>query len=770
MNSYSFDKLHDKEFEALSVDLLSGEHKVRYERFKPGKDQGVDGRWFATPKHEVIVQCKHWAGSGFQALLKHMATAELQKIILLRPARYILITSVPLTRANKTALSDALAPFVLSPSDIFGAEDLNDLIGRHPSVERSHYKLWLSGSGVLQNLLNNAIVGRSRDQLQRITENAYIYAVTTEYSKALRHLEKSQVLILSGEPGIGKTTLARQLIIEHVSAGYQLLVMEEDVSEVEAAYVENDKQLFYFDDFLGRTFLEALKAKQDSHIVNFIKRVSRDRSKRFILTSRTNILNQGKVLSDLLQENANDNRTYELRIGALSDMDKANILYNQLWYSGLSGDFVDEIYFNKRYSKIISHKNFNPRLIAFIIDTEKVASYSADKYWDFIKNTLQNPEAVWSHFFSAQMSQENRDLTILTVLNGRRICEGDLRSAFFALPRSESKNTGLIDHQFRTSVKQCTGSVLDRQIEIPITLKNDLDTQTVAIVSDEQTFYSLFNPSIADFVHGYMQRSPLWSYYFEALRTTSALQYLEQICSQPFLGDAEYYLVLNNLGRLEGDRHAKDAYSLKLAGMIGTNSELRVLHRLFLREVLLETEKQTIFEACADFLALFVSSNQILLDEENRDLTNRLIDNLSECPMPISEHLLISDVIDSLRWMGAEAAAEGMIELVLNEWKYSVDDVIQPHELLSNFFEINDLTDAYSLLADEIKSHLASSGIDIASWEADEIAHLVDVHSIVEGNIDNAQNEPWFDDHFRFSSPGVSGVSDVDDLFDRSSR
>ena len=60
------------------------------------------------------------------------------------------------------------------------------------------------------------------------------------------------------------------------------------------------KQIFYFDDFLGSNFLSIFQSKEDSHIINFMRRVARDKNKRFILTTRTNILSQGKKLSEKL--------------------------------------------------------------------------------------------------------------------------------------------------------------------------------------------------------------------------------------------------------------------------------------------------------------------------------------------------------------------------------------------------------------------------------------------------------------------------------------
>ena len=46
MQDYDFTALNDKEFENITIDLLSIKLGVQIERFKAGKDGGVDGRVF----------------------------------------------------------------------------------------------------------------------------------------------------------------------------------------------------------------------------------------------------------------------------------------------------------------------------------------------------------------------------------------------------------------------------------------------------------------------------------------------------------------------------------------------------------------------------------------------------------------------------------------------------------------------------------------------------------------------------------------------------
>ena len=258
----------------------------------------------------------------------------------LAPARYVLAVSHPLSRRDKAQIAAALQPFVHSPSDVVGREDLNDLLSIHGSVELRHYKLWINSSNVLQHLLNKPIQDRSAFQMREIQESARLYVPTENHELALSKLEELGTVIITGPAGIGKTTLAEQLALFYYSQGFSFVQISEEIREAEAEYKESEQQLFYFDDFLGRNYLEALSGHEGAHIVNFMKRIFRDKRKRFILTSRTTILNQGKVLIDVLQNSNLERSEFEVSFALFSEMDKAKILYNHIWHSELQEEYV----------------------------------------------------------------------------------------------------------------------------------------------------------------------------------------------------------------------------------------------------------------------------------------------------------------------------------------------------------------------------------------------------------------------------------------------
>lgn len=299
MSDYDFGTLNDKEFEVLANDILSQREGAPVDRFKPGKDGGIDGRFFTVNGNDVIIQSKHWIKSGISALINRLQKDELEKIKKINPSRYILVTSLPLSKTNKETIKTSLSPYILSEHDILGKDNLNDIISQNPDIEQKHYKLWISSSNVLQIILNSALTGRSEAKCEEITESARLYVTTNNHFKALELLEMVHSAVITGEAGVGKTSLADQLAHHYIAHGFVLCVIEDDITEAEAVFKKGKKQVFYFDDFLGRNYITALQGHQDTHILNFLDRVSRDNSKRFILTSRTTVLNQGKALSDL---------------------------------------------------------------------------------------------------------------------------------------------------------------------------------------------------------------------------------------------------------------------------------------------------------------------------------------------------------------------------------------------------------------------------------------------------------------------------------------
>jgi cell division FtsZ-interacting protein ZapD len=229
MPDYDFTAcLSPLDFELLSKDLLEAEIGIQLENFSEGRDKGIDLRYapirgtrrqvfnlasmnMQREPPTLIVQCKRY--SEFSDLKSTLKNKELAKIQDLKPTRYVLTTSVSLSPQQSKEIKSLLSPFVQSTGDIYGRERLNSLLAKHPEIERRHIKLWVASAGVLDSIINAKIHLVSREEVERTLAAAKIYVQNTSFEEALAILKKHRVCIISGLPGIGKTTLARMLLL-----------------------------------------------------------------------------------------------------------------------------------------------------------------------------------------------------------------------------------------------------------------------------------------------------------------------------------------------------------------------------------------------------------------------------------------------------------------------------------------------------------------------------------------------------------------------------
>jgi adenylate kinase family enzyme len=747
MSQYDFKTLNDKEFESLCTDLLGKVVGKRFERFKSGKDAGVDGRFFMLDRQEGILQCKHWANTPVRELVRRLALVEKPKLDRLKPKRYLLAVSNPLSRLDKTLLSQAVAPY-LAEDDVFGLEDLNDFLNENPDIEKRHYKLWLSSTHVLDHVFNHAVLGRSDFSLSEIVASTARYAVTSNHEAALRTLDKLNVVIITGEPGVGKTTLANHLCLHYVVRGYDYIKIGDDIRDAESVFREDKDQIFYFDDFLGRNYLDALRGHEGTQIAQFIRRIAKSKNKKFILTSRSTILNQGKFLIDNYQHNNLQKNEYELKISSLSEMDRAQILYNHIWHSELSKDFIERIYENKRYKEIISHRHYNPRLIDYITDVGRLDGIAVENYWLYICRSLDNPSQIWENPFLVQQDDFGRALIVLVVFSGRGTTEFALGQAylkFIALP----ENQGFIGRrEFQSNIRMLTGSFLNRLIApgSPVSIE-------------------LFNPSIGDFIlQRYSCEVVALRMIMYSLRSYSSLTVLRTLRSNNKLSEIQYREILKFVAKRAAKEHFFDFSILYISALC---SELKHCD---------DDVDVFAFKAAAVRFAL-VSSDETFSDDVLKligwGLRHKEID-ANEALRFVKSHVEEATSEYELRALGEligniDEATEGYAET----YGAAHDHIL--NVLSENFAEFIDVPEAfwnvepedYDSAKDELKERLESSlsfyGIEFDDFDIETVLDsfnheqaLIDYHSRSSD-----------DELDRSSVPTPMQFDAVDDLFER---
>jgi len=415
MPNYDFFNLSPAEFEELSRDLLQKHLRVYLESFTQGKDKGIDLRYSSEKTGSFIVQCKRYKDLDS---LKSTLKKEVEKVKILNPQRYILTTSVGLTPANKDEIVSIINGYIKDTSDIFGKDDLNNLLGDHRDIEKRYYKLWLSSLEVLDRILHSDIIGRSEFELEDILRTIRLYVQNQSYTEAINLLNDHNYVIISGIPGIGKTTLAKMICYQYVATGYELIVISGDINEAEKLIKKESKQVFYYDDFLGTNFLEAgLVKNEDKRLLRFIETVNRINNKKLILTTREYILNQARIKYELLTSKKIDISKCIIDLSKYTKRAKAQILYNHLFFYNVPSTYIDSLLHKKRYFLIINHPNYNPRAIEFM--TQNIEEVLSEDYFDYFMASLNNPIKIWEHSFENQITAASRYvLYALLISNG----------------------------------------------------------------------------------------------------------------------------------------------------------------------------------------------------------------------------------------------------------------------------------------------------------------------------------------------------------------
>lgn len=483
MNNYDFLILSASEFEHLTRDLLQKYLRCFIESFTSGRDGGIDLRYANVNDSSKIIQCKRY--KDYQSL-KSSLSKEVRKVQSLSPSRYYVSTTVGLTPANKEEIKQMFNPYIQNTEDIFGRDDLNNLLAQHPDVEKQYYKLWLCSTAVMEQIINKRVVNWSKLEYQACLDESKKYVMNESFDQAMDKLLQYHYVIISGIPGIGKTTLARQLIFQKLGTDYdEFVCITNDLDNAMELLEDGKKQIFLFDDFLGNTFFEHGEKGFESKLLSFIRHIRKAKDKLLILTTREYILQDAKLYYEKFETNNLDLSKCVVDLGSYTKMIKAEILYNHLAYSDIPVECLNNLVKrDHNYLYLISHKNFNPRVIEAFINHEEWKEKNPNEFYRIFRYVFDHPNSVWEMAFNKLDILSQYALIVLVTLH-RPCTINDWREAFEYFADITKYIYGLSkdDNHWMQSLKTLDGSFI--RIE-----KRD----------GGHLFVDFFNPSIHDFL------------------------------------------------------------------------------------------------------------------------------------------------------------------------------------------------------------------------------------------------------------------------------
>ena len=419
----------------------------------------------------------------------------MEKVNSIKLKQDFVFTSLSLTPRDINIIYDLFRVYMESPHhNIIHLNNIEAFLKKYEDIVKKHYKLWLSHSGILDKIKSEDVVIDSDSLKGKIEEHKNMYVRTRVFSEALNILDQHRSLLLVGPPGIGKTITSEMIVLKFLSEGYSVRYTTdgENLSGLKKSLSDNrgKKEIIFLDDCFGQCYFK-MKDTQSNELLSLLMHVKMNNNKILLLNSRITILNEAKKNNEeLSKEIGNDKvKLKMLYIKDISNMEKARIFYNHLFFNEIPKEYRENIRFNRGYLRIILHDNFTPRIIEYVTRKNVFKDIKPENYTEFILDKLNNPEEIWQNEFTNRLKQPDRVLLmVLYSLTNTSIPLDFLKRCYSRIVSKQASFDLTIDH-FSESIKRLLGSF--------ISFYDKEDKLMVGVI----------NPSVNDFLKNYIKNN-----------------------------------------------------------------------------------------------------------------------------------------------------------------------------------------------------------------------------------------------------------------------
>lgn len=428
--------LFPTEFEKLCRDIVDiRDSPIKFTTYRRGKDGGIDFKSTNTPI-KIIGQCKLYNPAHYTSFFTSLKK-EVQKCRRQNPSRYIICTNLKLSPDQAKEIHDLFKGYIIAEEDIIEGEKLNKYLGneQYQHLLKVYSKLLVPNlqfvEQALEKIVNQKYYNKTAFFLKQIYKEHKLFHNTQILKKGIDILEKNKIIILTGNPGVGKTTTAKMIVNYFLNQKVKkiLFLTDNDFSEIEGLYQDN--QLIVVDDFWGQNFSPLLK--DFSRLRNFnriIEDCKESNDRYLILTSREYIIKDVLNHSEHETKHILDADRFIINLDNYSNEDKVRIFLNHLLYYDFEKPFFEYLKYSDTLENVIDHRNYSPRHIEYFIrqflSADNQNSYHF--YSSFLKY-LNKPSEYWNNNFN-NLNGTSKLILLILLISADPIDLSDLEKSF----------------------------------------------------------------------------------------------------------------------------------------------------------------------------------------------------------------------------------------------------------------------------------------------------------------------------------------------------
>jgi|GEM_PF-5048155 len=438
MNNFDFHNLlFPTEFENFCRDLLEiRELPIKLTTYKRGRDGGIDIKSTNTTI-KIIGQCKLYHPQNYKELVQNLKK-EVKKCKRQKPDRYILCTNIELSPNQSSEIKLLFEGFILNEEDIIDGIKLNKYLGQkeYEYLFKTYSKLLVPNISLielaLEKIVNKKYYNKTKTFLDDINTKHKLFHNTKQLPHLIQKLEENKVIILSGNPGVGKTTTAMMIANYFLNQKKCDVIYLEERDYPETLALANENRLIIVDDFWGQNFSPSIHnySTFQREFQSIIRYFTRSSNSYLILVSRDYIIKDILTNAELETEALLDNNKYVISIVELTLEDRLKILLNHLLFYDYDLSYLEMIKYKNNFEYLLEHENYSPRHIDFFLKTYLHESYqSSDAFYTSFSRYLNNPLAFWKEAFGKLNPTSKLILLILLISSDPMELE-DLKQTF----------------------------------------------------------------------------------------------------------------------------------------------------------------------------------------------------------------------------------------------------------------------------------------------------------------------------------------------------